>query len=109
MQVKLIYHRILIACIRNLGHCPCPRCLIPLDRVNNMGMRQDMTQRETLARVDDTDRRNRVATAREHIYEKNYLVHGAAVERLLQKDSLVPTTVRTSALAITPLRYPLLL
>jgi hypothetical protein len=108
MQVELKYHRILIACIRNLGRCPCPRCLIPLDRVDNMGMRQDMTQRKTLARVDSAERRNRVATAREHIYQKNYLVDGAPVERLLQNDSLVPTAVRASALAITPLPYLLL-
>ena len=56
-----------------------------------------MTQRVTLARVDDVNRRVRVAAAREIIYEKgkkNYTVHSAAVEKLLKEDSLVPTAVR---------------
>jgi hypothetical protein len=52
-----------------------------------------MMQRKTLARVDDVTRRNRVASARESIYKKNYAVDSAAVENLLKKDSLVPTAV----------------
>ena len=32
--------------------------------------------------------------ARRAIYEKNYAVNSKAVNRLLQEDSLVPTTVR---------------
>src|ERR1700676_583139 len=87
------FHRILIASIRNLGRCPCPRCLIPLDRVANMGMRRDMAQRRTLAQIDDVKRRNRVETAREKIYEKGYVVDSKAVEALLQEESLVPTAV----------------
>jgi hypothetical protein len=59
-----------------------------------MGMHRDMTQRETLARVDDLSRRNRVASAREIIYEKKYAVDSNAVENILQVDSLVPTAVR---------------
>jgi hypothetical protein len=59
-----------------------------------MGKHRDMTQRKTLARVDDLSRRNRVASAREVIYEKNYAVDGKAMEDLLKVDSLVPTAVR---------------
>jgi hypothetical protein len=58
-----------------------------------MGMHRDMVQRETLARVDDLSRRNRVASAREIIYEKKYAVDSKAVENILQIDSLVPTAV----------------
>jgi hypothetical protein len=61
-----------------------------------MGKRRDMAQRDTLARVDDVDRRHRIATARNLIYEKNYAVDSAAVKRLLQKDSLVPSAVCTT-------------
>ena len=93
MSLTQSFERILIASIRNLGRCPCPRCLIPLDRVANMGMRRDMTQRRTLARIDDVKRRNRVETAREKIYEQGYVVDSTAVEDLLQEDSLVPTAV----------------
>ena len=52
-----------------------------------------MSQRETLARVDDVSHRSRVAAARKSIYEKNYAVNSRVVENLLQEDSLVPTAV----------------
>jgi hypothetical protein len=65
-----------------------------------MGRRRDMTQRQTLAWTDDVKRRNRVETARELIYRKNYGISSKAVERLLQEDSLVPTAVCISFLAV---------
>jgi hypothetical protein len=40
----------------------------------NMGQHRDMTQREALTQVDYMSRRNRVASAREIIYEKNCAV-----------------------------------
>jgi hypothetical protein len=67
-----------------------------MDRVANMGMRRDMAQRRTLARIDDVKRRNLVETAREKIYEKGYVVDSKVVEGLLYEDSLVPTAVRPS-------------
>ena len=96
-SVKLTLGRIILATIRQLGRCPCPRCLIPLDRVANMGMPRDMKQRITLARVDDVKRRNRVEAAREAIYVKNYGVDSQPVKNLLQEDSLVPTVVWVSS------------
>jgi hypothetical protein len=56
-----------------------------------------MKQRETLACVDDVDRRRRVAMARNLIYEKNYAVDSVAVKRLLQKDCLVLSAVSGSS------------
>jgi anti-sigma28 factor (negative regulator of flagellin synthesis) len=56
-------------------------------------MHRDMAQRMTLARVDDLKRRNRIEAAREAIYNKNYAVDSAPVEKLLQEESLVPTAV----------------
>jgi hypothetical protein len=91
-----------MASIRDKGLCPCPRCLIPLSRVQNMGMKRDMRQRETLARVDDEDRKRMVRTAREIIYEKNYAVDTTSVEILLQPQSLVPTSVSTKNWYMSP-------
>jgi hypothetical protein len=91
-----LYGRILLASIRDKGHCPCPRCLIPLSRVQNVGMPQDMMQRETLARVDNEDRRRTVNIAREIIYKKNYAVDTDNVVTLLKPQSLVPTSVSTN-------------
>jgi hypothetical protein len=85
--------RILIATIRNLGCCPCPRCLIPIYQVQNLGMARDMRQRETMAREDNIRRRNLVDAARRVIYEKNFRVYSAGVENMLRDTSLVPTVV----------------
>lgn len=52
-----------------------------------------MTQRTTLARVDNMKRRIRVEAARGAIYMDNYKVDSRAVENLLQEESLVPTVV----------------
>jgi hypothetical protein len=56
-----------------------------------MGMRRDMAQRMSLARVDNLERRRRIKVAREIIYLKNYGTDSKAVEDLLRQDSLVPT------------------
>ena len=95
--------RILLASIRNLGACPCPRCLIPLSRVHNLGMIRDMSQRVTMARVDDNSRQGKVYAARRLMYEKQYRVNGAAIESLLKDQSLVPTSVRVLLIRFVPL------
>ena len=85
--------RVLIAGIRNLGRCPCPRCLIPLDRAHKLGMERDRMQRVTLARLDSTSRRLKVESARRIIYEMNRAVTHKGVEDLLFEESLVASTV----------------
>ena len=57
-----------------------------------------MTQRKSLARIDDGNRRDHVKVAREHIYEKSNGINSKGVQDLLQETSLVPTTVYTSLL-----------
>lgn len=89
-----IAHRILMASIRNLGTCPCPRCHIPLNQVHNLGKPSDMLRRNSWARVDNSARRGDVNSARRLIYQQNYQVNSAAVERILRPNSLVPTVVR---------------
>jgi hypothetical protein len=55
-----------------------------------------MTQRKTLARINDANRRDQVRVAREHIYEKSNGINSKGVQNLLQETSLVPTTVYAS-------------
>lgn len=69
-----------------------------MDRVPNMGMRRDMAQRISLARVDNIQYRNRVEAAREAVYTSNLGVDSTAVETLLKEHSLVPTTVSVLSL-----------
>ncbi|EGO18986.1 hypothetical protein SERLADRAFT_443529 [Serpula lacrymans var. lacrymans S7.9] len=94
--------KVLLTSIRNLGACPCPRCLIPKDCIPGMGTKQDMRQRKTLARVNNSQYQRKVDIARSLIYEKNHAVNSNAVERLLKEESLVPTLNAFSA-ALTPL------
>lgn len=85
--------RVLLASLRDKGCCPCPRCLMPLNKVHNLGTATDMKQRQTLARVDNEDRRNKVQTARSIIYERGYAVKNDASEAILKDESLVATKV----------------
>ena len=62
-------------------------------RVPNMEMTRDLAQRVSLSRVDDVDRRTRVQAAWMAVYESNHPVNGAAIKRLLDQDSLVPSIV----------------
>lgn len=66
---------------------------MPMESMNQIGTKRDTKQRETLARVDNPSRRAKVGSARHLIYESNFAVDSAAVERLLKPDSLVPTEV----------------
>lgn len=91
----------MLATIRNLGDCPCPRCLTPLTLAHKFGTLDDKKQRTDQARVDDLSRREKIKKARKLIYGKvgsrnntNFGVNSAAVERLLKEESLVPTCVR---------------
>jgi hypothetical protein len=59
-----------------------------------MGMRRDMMQRTSLARVDDVDRRSFIKDALEKIYVKDYAVDSKVVlGEHLQEQSLVPIAV----------------
>ncbi|KAF8835367.1 hypothetical protein BDN67DRAFT_1040256 [Paxillus ammoniavirescens] len=83
--------KVLIATIRNLGRCPCPRCLISKAEVQHCATGQDMLQHELLARSDTQDRQDKISEARRLIYEQNYSVDSVQVEALLWDESWVPT------------------
>ncbi|KAF8833975.1 hypothetical protein BDN67DRAFT_863774, partial [Paxillus ammoniavirescens] len=83
--------KVLIACIRNLGTCLCPRCLIPKDRVHNLGTNRDSQACHVLARMDSAELCDKILNAHKLIYDKNYAVDTAQVEALLKPESLVPT------------------
>lgn len=61
--------------------------------MDNMGMASDASERITLARVDDDDRRSRISLARNAIYQRNYSIKSDLVEESLLADSLVPNQV----------------
>ncbi|KAI0073432.1 hypothetical protein K474DRAFT_1603363 [Panus rudis PR-1116 ss-1] len=83
--------KVLLATIRNLGSCPCPRCTISIEQILEMGMKRDDTRREKQARQDDHTFRWDANRAHEHIYENGRGVKSTVVENLLGKKSYVPT------------------
>ncbi len=85
----------MIAGVRTLGHCPCPRCCIRLDKVHLLGKERDRADRVKLARQDDDAHRLAVKNARKLIYEQNYAVDGSKVKAPLNSQSLVATAVST--------------
>jgi hypothetical protein len=82
-----------MASIRNKGGCPCPRCKIPIQDINMVGAVSDRQARQELRRTDDARRREAVSIAREAIYQRNFAVDSAYVERQLKNESLVPSFV----------------
>ena len=100
-SLGIMIFRVLLASIRDKGRCPCPHCLMPLKKVHNLGTTSDMKQRQTLARVDDNSRRNKIKEARTIIYDKIYAVDNEAVENLLKEQSLVATNVSCSIVSST--------
>lgn len=89
----MVFHRILLACIKFLGHCPCPRCLIEKNSIEGLGRKKDRQQRKSAARVDDLQRQSWIERARKMIFNAGSSVVSKAVEMLLGPQSLVPTRV----------------
>ena len=56
-------------------------------------MARDMSQRLTMACIDNVEQQGKVFAARRLIYEKTSLVNSSAVEALLQDASWVLTSV----------------
>ncbi|KAI0645610.1 hypothetical protein C8Q79DRAFT_965394 [Trametes meyenii] len=83
--------KVLLATVRDMGICPCPRCLIPKDMICELGTARDHEWRTTDARKDDTERQRAVLTARSYILKKGLGVNSTAVEAVLKSRSLVPT------------------
>jgi hypothetical protein len=86
------FTRVLLATIRDKGLCPCPRCLIPQNKLDRVGQVADMKIRINQERqLQDTT--ELVKKARKAIYEQGAPIAGAYVQRLLKPTSSIPTLV----------------
>jgi hypothetical protein len=90
IRVIHVFDRVLLATIRDQGSCPCPRCLIPKSKLDQLGLITDSKNRIDKARNYDV---NRVNKARIAIYKLGKPIGGVHVERLLKATSTVPTAV----------------
>jgi hypothetical protein len=93
--------RVLIATIKDMGMCPCPRCLTPKSSFGLLGLATDMLNRvNNLRKYALTS----VLKAREFIYQSGNTVDGAKVDNALGEGSWVPVLV-TSFFLIAVLAY----
>ncbi|KAF7335684.1 GLOBIN domain-containing protein [Mycena venus] len=90
--------KVLLATIKYFGGCPCPRCFIEKDKIPEMGTKADMRRRQN-TRQDTTWYRFIINLVRRWIFERGFLVAGAAVARNLKQYSWVPTRNAFSKLA----------
>jgi hypothetical protein len=51
--ILTVFSRILLASIKFLGQCPCPRCLVKKADVPKMGMKSDLRRQDKLQCIDD--------------------------------------------------------
>ncbi|KAF8148266.1 hypothetical protein B0H34DRAFT_758798 [Crassisporium funariophilum] len=82
--------KVLLTTIRNLGRCPCPRCLIQKTRIGDLGKVVD-GQRRSHVRLDSDKRRRDVELTRRWIFEKGLGINSKSVNDVLQEESYVPT------------------
>ena len=80
----------MLATIWDQGLCPCPRCLVPKWKLDQLGVFADTRNRVSKARKYDEES---VYKARRLIYEHGIAINGAAVQRELKATSSVPTLV----------------
>ncbi|KAI0069257.1 hypothetical protein BV25DRAFT_1867060 [Artomyces pyxidatus] len=83
--------KVLLATIRNLGACPCPRCTIPKADIPELGMLRDESRRVKHARTDDETFQRKAALASDAVYRLGKGVKSVPVERLVSPESYVPT------------------
>ncbi|PSS06869.1 hypothetical protein PHLCEN_2v3527 [Hermanssonia centrifuga] len=88
--------KILLATIRYLATCPCPRCLIPKVDISAIGTKLDSKRRQKMARTDDNGRRRIVNLTRTWIFERGLSITSKYVNDVLGPRSWVPTRVRKS-------------
>ncbi|KAJ7191279.1 hypothetical protein GGX14DRAFT_579131 [Mycena pura] len=82
--------RVLLATVRNMGGCPCPRCFIKKLQIAETGMKRDMQRRQNIRKVDHWWLAQ-IEKARTGIFNRGLGVNSAFVEALLKDNSWVPT------------------
>ena len=87
--------RMLIAALRPLANCLCPRCLTEKNEVSEAGSVADKERRESKRRMDNRTVHSKIRRARALIF-KGYSLNSKRVKELLDSQSLNPIQVRCS-------------
>ena len=84
--------RVLLATLKYLGKCPCPRCLIKKIHIFEMGTENDRTWQNTV-HVDSQPRQMSVKKACKLIFQCGRAVNSNAVDKALGLRSEIPMHV----------------
>ncbi len=87
--------RVLLAAMRHLAKCPCPRCLIKLNQISAAGTKIDY-QRRAHKRVDTKPLQLTLKRVRRWIFEGANMA-GKNIQAPLKDHSLFPIQVRSDA------------
>lgn len=105
----LNYHlccvRVLIACIRDLGLCECPRCCTPISKFGEMGFFCNFVCQLSKLHIWTSSLCTVIYTTRGFIYQLGLGTTSAAVQNLLKPKSWTPTMV----ISVLYLHYSLLI
>ncbi|KAG2046721.1 hypothetical protein BDR06DRAFT_898681 [Suillus hirtellus] len=81
----------LLASIKFLAQCPCPRCLIPKTKIGGIGTKADQRWCENEIREDGNGLWSIIKRVREWLYVQGKNITSVHVKRMLALQSLVPT------------------
>ena len=85
--------RILHACVKFLGACPCSCCLVAKSSIPDMGSRADMNTWRNKARISNKELGRKIKSAQKSIFKHRASINGNRMKKLLGEESLVPTRV----------------
>ncbi|KAI0366150.1 hypothetical protein BV20DRAFT_1038521 [Pilatotrama ljubarskyi] len=87
--------KVLLTAIKNLGKCPCPRCLVTKAQIPASGTKPDIALRKNHERLDSDALQYDIRRARDWMFTKGYSPTSAYVQRLLDSRSLTPMQMFT--------------
>lgn len=85
--------RMLLACLRFLAECPCPRCYVKKKDIHLLGSARDMRQRSTNIRVDTEAIQFDIARTRSWIFQDGLSAGNKRIKDILGGRSLLPIQV----------------
>ncbi|KAH9835781.1 uncharacterized protein C8Q71DRAFT_709596 [Rhodofomes roseus] len=82
--------KILLACIRYLAECPCPRCYVRKENIHLMGTARDMQQRAKHMRFDTEPIQFDIELTRRWIFQDGVPPNSKRITKVLGARSLLP-------------------
>jgi len=82
--------RVLLATIKSLRWCPCPRCHVLKDQMSDLSTVNDMKHQENI-HEDNVEQQDKVEKACHGIFTKGYSIVSTAFQNIMGLTSLVPT------------------